>query len=238
MNLLTIGAAGYVGAIIRPALERFHTCRHFDILPIAGAEGRSIVGNVNDDEAIARAVHGMDALLFLAKGKTPGTVPPGELIDSSFDINVRGYYRTLTAAMKAGVRRVVLASSLSVYKHLTAGPFPLDESRDPDCVWEYGLSKRLAEFMNEAFAGQYPHAGFLALRLMWPLNEQDWPGNEYQPGRNRYPTGPEDLRSLFLAAVDFHRPGAYVVQASGDLGNAVFPNHRAAELLGWRPVGR
>lgn len=240
MNVLVIGAAGYVGRIIRPALEQYHTCRFFDIVETPNAAGRSMVGSINNDRDLAHATHRMDAIVFLAMGARPGHVTRSELITSSFEVNVCGYYRTLAAGIKAGVKQFVLASSLSVYYPLT-NPMrrPLDESYPPDAVLEpYGFSKRMAEFTNDAFAAKFPTNTFLALRLMWPRDDKDWPGNEYAPGQYWYPQGPRDLGRLFVSALDFKRPGSFAVQTTGDLGNDVYPNHKATELLGWRPEGR
>ncbi|MCX5659392.1 MAG: NAD(P)-dependent oxidoreductase [Planctomycetota bacterium] len=240
MNVLVIGAAGYVGTILRPALEQHHTCRFFDIVPVPDAEGRCMVGSINNDKDLRDAAHRMDAVLFLAMGAKPGHVARSELITSSFEVNVCGYYRTLLAGVRAGATRFILASTLSVYYPLT-NPLrrPLTEETPPDAIMEpYGFSKRVAEFTNEAFAAKYPKCTFLALRLMWPRSEKDWPGNEYTPGQYWYPQGPEDLRRLFLAALDFDTPGAHAVQTTGDLGNDVYPNTKATQLLGWRPESR
>jgi hypothetical protein len=153
-------------------------------------------------------------------------------------VNATGYYRVLSAAMREGVRRVVYASSLSVYSGIGGGGRRVNEHDQPNATDAYGVTKRLGEVMNDMFAQKFREATLISLRLMWPRNEKDWPGNEYKRDVAWCPTGPSDLRRLFLAALDCRTPGSHVVQASGDLEDRHFPNIQVEQLLGWRPEGR
>lgn len=243
MKLLVIGGAGYVGSILRPALEAAHECYHFDQMPIGGvADDHQIVADLNDDYALRLAVYRKDALLFLAMGKAPPmttTAPhPVRDTDYAFDVNAKGYFRAVSAAMDEGIRSVVYASSLSVYRNRTFTRGSLDETVPPNGADSYGMTKRLGEEMNNVFAAAFPDATLVSLRLMWPRNEKDWSGNEFTPGRYWYPTGPHDLRRLFLAALECRRPGSHIVQATGDLEEHAFSHARVSELLDWKPEGR
>jgi len=238
MKLLIVGGAGYVGAILQPALEAQHECRYLDLKPVPGAEDRSVVGDVNDPAAIEQALDGVDSILWLAMGVKAGLDKgAGSIdIDAAFDVNVKAMYRMLAAASEAGVRRFVYASSLSVYRTIgRRAVFPIDE-QDPADAWRtYGLTKRLGETLGEMWVQHELNASFLALRLFWPRNDIDWPGNEFHPDRRGHPLGPNDMRRLFLAGVEFSQPGFYPVQASGDMNGAHLPNTVAHELLGWLP---
>jgi nucleoside-diphosphate-sugar epimerase len=238
MNVLIVGGAGYVGSIIRSSLEEAHCCRHLDLRPVPGAEGRTIVGDVNDPEVVAEAVRDQQAVIYLAMGTTNGDVRTVGDIDAAFGVNVRGFYRLLTHALEAGVQRVCLSSSLSVYSR-PARYTLLDETCPPDNWQAYGMSKRLAEFICRAAAQRYPQASILALRLIHPRNEADWLALATR--ETQVPlihTGPQDTRRLFLDALKFDRPGYHVVQATGDTTDRRMPNHRVRELLGWSPQGR
>jgi len=241
MRLLVVGGAGYVGSILRPILEGNHSCRYFDLKPVPGAGERCIVGDVNDDVVVAQAMREpVDALVWLAMGTRHGFQDGSEHeLDHAFQVNVRGLYRVLSAAAAAGVRRYVHAGSMSVHARLCdPACFPITEA-SPDDAWEpYGMSKRIGEFIGRALVERHPDATFLSLRLMWPRNDEDWPGHEFRPGKSFYALGPNDLRRLFVAALAFERPGFHAVQASGDLGGDAFPNARVADLLGWQPEGR
>ena len=238
MNLLIVGGAGYVGSILRPALEAAHRCRYLDLKPVPGAEDRTVVGSVNDDAAVARAVVGQEALLYLAMGTVNGNRRTVQDIDAAFDVNVQGLYRVLAAALAAGARRVCVASSLSVYRGRLAAC--TDETRPADAWDAYGMSKRGGEFICQAAAPHYPDATIVALRLILPRNDADWPASRYDPSkeRNHFATGPEDIRRLFLKALELDRPGCHIVQATGDVTGTRLPNTRAHDLLGWLPENR
>lgn len=240
MKLLVIGGAGYVGAMLQPALEAEHECRYFDLKPVMGAEDRTIIGDVNDSAAVERALQGIESVLWLAMGVKPGVdkgMGPFD-IDAAFDVNVKAMYRVLSAVEEAGVLQFIYASSLSVYRTISKRTeFPVDEEVTPDAWRSYGVSKRLGEALGEMWSERQPSSTFLALRLFWPRNDVDWPGHEFRLDRRGHPLGPNDMRRLFLAALAFSQPGFYAVQTSGDLIGAHLPNTRATELLGWRPEG-
>ena len=58
MKVLVVGGAGYVGTILRPALDKEHQCVHFDLSPVPGAQERTIIGDVTDPGE-ARNVSGL-----------------------------------------------------------------------------------------------------------------------------------------------------------------------------------
>lgn len=234
MNVLIVGGGGYVGTSLRPALEKQHRCRHFDIQPIPGADPSSIVGDVTDGELAKKAVEGMDAVVYLAMGSLKD---PNTETRTSFDVNVHGAYVFMNAAGMAGIRRFVYTSTLSVYK---APHRPQNES-GPANEWRpYGISKRIGEMMCGAAADEFPGLCAVALRLMYPRNETDWPSfvyNRSKGARNMCALGPNDTRRLYLAAIACERPGAHIVQATGDLDQILFSHERVQALLGWLPQG-
>jgi nucleoside-diphosphate-sugar epimerase len=240
MKVLVVGGAGYVGSILQPALEAEHECRYLDLKPVPGAADRTIIGDANDSAMVEKALDGMQCVLWLAMGVKAGlSKAMGSAdVDAAFDVNVKAMYRMLVAASGAGVRRFVYASSLSVYSTVgRRATFPLDENEQPNAWRAYGASKRLGETLGEMWVQQELSATFLALRLFWPRNDEDWPGNEFHPDRRGHPLGPNDMRRLFLAGIAFSQPGFYAVQSSGDLAGAHLPNTRVTELLGWEPQG-
>lgn len=90
--------------------------------------------------------------------------------NTTFEANVMGTYNVLEAAMKLGVRKVVIASSETTYgvcfaegdKNFHA--FPLEEDYDSDPMDSYGLSKVVNEKTARAFAMRYG-ADVYALRI-------------------------------------------------------------------------
>jgi len=68
MKLLVVGGGGYVGTIVKPALEAEYDCIHFDLRPVEGAKNGTIVADVGNDSKVRQAVIGMDSVLYMAMG--------------------------------------------------------------------------------------------------------------------------------------------------------------------------
>jgi nucleoside-diphosphate-sugar epimerase len=213
MNVLIIGGAGDVGSIVRPALESHHTCYYYDLRSVVGAEGRGYVADIEDAPLLHHAMTGMDAVVNLAMGVRPGSNEKDVTdINAVFNVNVRGCYRILDAAISAGVRRVVNASSLSVFDEPGFRDHPLDEGMNPDNWSVYGISKRLGETLCQAATQRCPDMGIVSLRLMRPTTAEDyhprqgpWAKDEQGRDHHWYVMGPKDAGRLFLAALDLHR---------------------------------
>ena len=221
MRVLAIGGAGKVGTLIRPALEAAHELRIFDRRPVDGMDGRCIVGDVDDEAAVRAAVRDVDAVIYLAMGSRTANV------DDSFGVNTKGLYRVMRAAIKAGVRRFVYASSLSIYREPI--DYFVDEQVDPNGWSTYAVSKMLGESICEAAAIQAPDAKIVVLRLIRPATDQ-----EIAEGRWPIHITSGDLSRLVLAALELSKPGVHRIQASST-GNENLPNTRAEEVLGWKP---
>jgi nucleoside-diphosphate-sugar epimerase len=88
----------------------------------------------------------------------------------TFTTNVTSTYNVIEAAMKLGVRKVIIASSETTYGVCFAEgdkdfhSFPLEEDYDVDPMDSYGLSKVCNEKTARAFAMRYK-ADIYALRI-------------------------------------------------------------------------
>src|SRR6202167_2001784 len=90
--------------------------------------------------------------------------------NATFAANVISTYNVIEAAMKLGVRKVIIASSETTYGVCFAEgdkdfhSFPLEEHCDLDPMYSYGLSKVYNEKTARAFAMRYK-ADIYALRI-------------------------------------------------------------------------
>jgi UDP-glucuronate 4-epimerase len=108
------------------------------------------VGDLRDGAAVARALAGVDAVVHLAAlaGVRPSLERPAEYAD----VNVRGTALLAEAMARAGVARMVFASSSSVYgeREGTSGPFresdPVERPVSP-----YAATKKAGELLLHAF---------------------------------------------------------------------------------------
>ena len=142
----------------------------------AGGSGHLdfIEGSILDDEALARAVDGVDAVLHQA------AIPsvPRSFADPAATLraNVEGTTRVLEACRKAGVRRIAMASSSSVYGDTPT--LPKDESMSPSPMSPYALSKLTAEHVAAIFSNTYD-LQIYALRYFNVFGPRQDPTSQY-----------------------------------------------------------
>ena len=116
-----------------------------------------------------------DAVVHFAAIPRVGLEPDNK----TFVANVVSTYNVIEAAMKLGIRKVVIASSETTYGVCFAEgdkdyhAFPLDESYDSDPQDSYGLSKVVNEKTARAFAMRYG-ADIYALRIGNVISPEDY----------------------------------------------------------------
>ena len=146
MRALVTGCNGRVGTVVaRDLLERGIAVRGFDLRP-SGRTNRGfeeVVGTLEDPEAVAKAVAGMDTVVHLGAymSWSPGDWP------RLFRANVEGTRVALDAAARAGVNRFVFASSGEVYPENAPAFLPITEDHPLLANSPYGLTKSLGEEM-------------------------------------------------------------------------------------------
>jgi len=154
---LVTGGAGFIGSnivekLVRrgqkvTVLDNFITGKMENIKPFL-KKIKLIRGDIRNRETLAKAFKGIDYVIHQAALRS---VPKS--VDDPFstnDINVTGTLNVLMAAKKAGVKRVVYASSSSVYGD--AKIFPQEETHYVSPISPYGVSKLAAENYCITFA--------------------------------------------------------------------------------------
>lgn len=142
-NILITGAAGFLGRALVDEFARVGPVRTLDVVPVTGTPD-SIVGDVADPKVVQQACHGQNVLVMahMAPNRADGhNSSPVQ----TFDVNVKGTAVLLEQAAAAGIRQVVLISSIAVVEgHQAAGAYlRRDLPLRPTTV--YGLSKALQE---------------------------------------------------------------------------------------------
>jgi UDP-glucuronate 4-epimerase len=161
-RVLVTGAAGFIGSHVCEALlergEEVTGLDNFDpFYPralkeenLAGVRRRGgfrfVEGDITRD---ALPLDGIAAVLHLA-AKT-GVRSSVEDPTAYVAVNVLGTARVLEAARAAGVRRIVLGSSSSIYGDATPRPF-VEDAPAVEPVSPYAASKRAAELVAHVFA--------------------------------------------------------------------------------------
>ncbi len=158
-RVLVTGGAGFIGSHLVDALRargrrvrvlddfssgrRRHLPRHPAV--------EVLIGDVRDPEVLRRSVAGVAVVFHQAALRSV----PRSVEDpfSYHDVNATGTLRLLLAARDAGVRRVVFASSSSVYGDQPV--LPLHEAMRPQPISPYGASKLIGEHYCANFSAHY-----------------------------------------------------------------------------------
>jgi UDP-glucose 4-epimerase len=145
--VLITGATGAVGPrIVQACFETGRRVRVFALdAPAPGMlpEGVEVrIGDVTDLSALAQAMQDVEAVIHLA-ALLHIINPPPELREKYELINVGGTSRVVDAAIKAGVKRVVLASTIAVYGPSGGRVLNEESVAAPDTF--YGQTKLAAE---------------------------------------------------------------------------------------------
>jgi dTDP-glucose 4,6-dehydratase len=164
-RVLVSGAGGFIGSHLVERLARAgaHVTAFVrytssgragfldDLDPVARSEFTVVLGDLRDEDAVRRAMHGVDAVLHLGAliGIPYSYFHPRETADT----NIGGTLNVLLAARDLGVRRVVLASSSEVYG--TARHVPIDEGHPLQAQSPYAASKIAADKLGESFAASF-----------------------------------------------------------------------------------
>jgi uronate dehydrogenase len=150
-RVLITGAAGAIGTVLRPALrDGLAELRLSDVVEVddLAANETFARADLTDFDAIQRAVAGVDAVVHL------GAIPNEAAWDVIAGPNLHGVYHVFEAARRAGVSRIVYASS----NHAT-GMYPEGEPLDgtvapwPDGL--YGASKVFGEALARMYVTRF-----------------------------------------------------------------------------------
>ncbi len=169
-RVLITGGAGFIGSHIADLLaESGADIIVFDNLTrgrsenLAGARSRGrltlIEGDIRDRAALARAMDGVDILFHLAAIRLTHCAEDPRL---ALEVMVDGTFNALEAAVAARVRKVVAASSASVYG--MADRLPTAEDHHPyRNTTIYGAAKLFNEGLLASFRDMYG-LNYVALR--------------------------------------------------------------------------
>jgi nucleoside-diphosphate-sugar epimerase len=148
-SVVVTGGAGFIGHhLVRELVRRGHDVRVVDNLLTGFAERLAdipaatlVQTDIRELETLRAALEGTDTVFHLAA--LPSVQRSLKNPIETHEINVTGTINVMLAAASAGVRRVVLAGSSSVYGQ--APGLPRREGQQPDPQSPYAVSKLAAE---------------------------------------------------------------------------------------------
>lgn len=177
-TVLVTGGLGYIGSHVVPdllargwqvrVLDNYYRCDRAVAASIAALDGVEVIeGDVRYANVVENAMQGVEAVVHLvAVCLNKSISDPTE----SLDVNLLGTQNVLDAAARSSVRRVIYASSASVYGNPTTMPMRETDATAP--LTPYCIAKLAGEHLLQFYA-QRSKMSWLALRFF----------NVYGPGQ-------------------------------------------------------
>jgi nucleoside-diphosphate-sugar epimerase len=250
------GSSGKLGrAVVDDLLDSGWDVVALDRLPAARPGVVSSVVDLTDFGQAVEALsgiddrhHGVDALVHLAAIPAPGLAPNA----ATFANNITASYNTYTAALRAGVRKIVWASSETVLGLPFDEPppyVPVDEEYPPRPNSTYSLVKTLEEELARQLCRWHSDLSMVGLRfsnVMYPDDYALFPSYDADPQLRKWNLwGYIDARDGAQAvrhALRYDAPGADVFiianadtvmsRPNDELLTAVFPDVPRRQAVG------
>jgi uronate dehydrogenase len=222
--IVITGAAGLVGSMLRPRLARpDRTLRLVDIAPLVAGPGEEAVqASVTDLAAMTQACRGADAIIHL--GGISGEASWPRILE----VNINGGYVAFEAARRAGVPRVIFASSNHAVGFTPRTDFPVPDYAFPAPDTNYGVSK----VATEALAAMYHHRYGLDAICVRILSCFPRPADVRMLSTW---LSPDDAGRLFEACLTAERPGFRVIFGVSANTRGGWVSLAEAEALGYQP---
>jgi nucleoside-diphosphate-sugar epimerase len=194
VKALVTGGAGFIGSnLVHALLETGHNVRVLDNFSTGSRSNLATVrgdveiveGDLRSYERVHNAVRGTEVVFH--QGALPSV--PRSLQDplTTSAVNVEGTLNVLLAARDESVRRVVTASSSSVYG--SSGSLPRVESAPVDPIAPYAVAKLAAERYCVSFARVYDDLDAVCLRYFNVFGPRQDPESQYAAVVPRFITG-------------------------------------------------
>jgi UDP-glucose 4-epimerase len=200
VRVLVTGGGGFIGSNLARALsergddvrvlDNFSTGNRANLAELAN-ELEIVEGELRSYERVHAATRGVEVVFH--QGALPSV--PRSVQDplTTSAVNVEGTLNVLLAARDEGIRRVVFASSSSVYGN--SNELPRVETQNPDPISPYGVSKLAAERYCVSFSRVYP-LETVALRYFNVFGPNQDPTSQYAAVVPRFITAIADGQAV------------------------------------------
>jgi uronate dehydrogenase len=149
-RILITGAAGAIGKVLRAGYRGKYQLRLSDIAPLGetAADEELVRADITDLAACERMMQGVDCVVHL------GGVSVEDAWEKILPANIAGCYNVFESARRAGVKRVIFASSNHAVGFHRRERF-IDDTVQPRPDTRYGVSKVFGEALGRLYADKY-----------------------------------------------------------------------------------
>lgn len=174
MKVLVTGGSGFIGShVVDRVRAHGHEVRNFDLVASPFHDDvETVIGDLCDADAVARALEGCDAVLHLAAVADVDKVAQDPALTDR--VNVRGTQTLLEGVRERGISRFVYASTIWVYGD-AAGPGALDEDTPLDHPKHFYTATKIAGEMYTVSYGELYGVEWTILRFGIPYGPRARP---------------------------------------------------------------
>ncbi len=183
MKVLVTGGAGFIGShLVDFLVKKNFEVRVLDNLSTGDIKNLKdsydkiefIKGDIRDFETCLRATMGMEAIFHLAAlGSVPRSIAEPEL---SLTVNLGGTVNIFSSALKNNIKKIIYASSSSVYGD--SKELPKKEGKEGKPLSPYAYSKKTNEELAKLFKETYD-IDFIGLRYFNVYGPRQTPEGPY-----------------------------------------------------------
>lgn len=252
MRVLFTGGSGKAGRhVVAYLAEKGHRVMNVDKVPLNHPGVHDLIADITDAGQMYSAMQTYAGFDEMEAGTGAATFDavvhfaaiPRLLLapdTETYRVNVMGTYNVIEAAVKMGIRKIIVASSETTYGvcfsdgQVDPKVLPLDEDYDIDPMDSYGMSKKVNEVTARSFQRR-SGADIYALRIgnvIEPDEYDRFPGFFADPGQRRRIAfsyiDARDLGQIVELCLQKDGLGFQVFNACNDTNSVCQPN---AELL-------
>ena len=229
---LVTGSSGRIGkAVVQELRARGHAVRGFDRTATPGLADM-VIGTLTNEADVAKAMKGVHTIIHLA-----ATPDDADFLAEIVPNNIIGVYHIFEEAQKAGVKRLIVASSGQVvwYQRMT-GPLPIGIDVQPTPRYWYAAAKMFLEAAGRSFAEKFGME-VIAVRLGWcPRTPEQVAEIRAEPWAQDVYLSPNDAGRFFACAVEASLSKKFnVVYATSKPKRVMYDLETTKRLLGYEP---